>query len=165
MSNDTIKSRLVMNREEQDKQYGQSKTYADMYFEQELERLGDIAQELIDEYWDCYWTVKKNRPRSEWGYIGVRLQRRDNGLSIEWFRMQFRQGYKQPHKIHIPRGKNYSYLPSAFRRARAKDWEMAKAMELEKKFGIIRRNMKMLSQMRRYYNEYRKVDLAGLLEM
>lgn len=149
-------------RDEQGEQQDrESKTYADIYFEQELENLEETAQTLVDEFWERYWEIRKTHPKSEWGYLGVRLQRRDNGISIEWYRAQFRQGQKRPYMIHIPRGKGYAYTAGAFKRARAKDWELEKALELEEKFAIIRRKLKMLTQMRRYYFEYRKGDLAG----
>lgn len=148
-------------RNEQGEQDRESKTYADLYFEQELESLEETAQTLVDEFWERYWEIRKTHPKSEWGYLGVRLQRRDNGISIEWYRAQFRQGQKRPYMIHIPRGKGYAYTSGAFKRARAKDWELEKAMELEEQFAAIRRKLRMLAQMRRYYFEYRKDDLAG----
>lgn len=151
----------IPRNEQGEQQAGESKTYADLYFEQELESLEETAQTLVDEFWERYWEIRKISPKSEWGYLGVRLQRRDSGLSIEWYRAQFRQGQKRPYMIHIPRGKGYAYTSGAFRRARAKDWELEKAMELEEQFAVIRRKLKMLGQMRRYYFEYRKDDLEG----
>ncbi|MES1933284.1 hypothetical protein T35B1_11772 [Salinisphaera shabanensis T35B1] len=126
--------------------------------------LYERAVALADEFWIEHHRVHKERPKEEWGFVGVRARLRKGSVQIEWFRAKYWQRRKAsngsasgaPSLEYISRGRSMRYTPAAFRRIRAKDWEIDLAMRFEVEFESIRRQSQMLGKIRRYVVEARK---------
>lgn len=124
--------------------------------EAELDKIEARAQEVADQFWARHWEIKRTRPPSERGYLGVRVRRRDLHVAIEWFRVRYGGGKRKgtPLFEYLRRGKGYAYPKSAFSGAWCKDWEREMAMELEEQFARLRQRVEMLTRMARYAREY-----------
>ncbi|MBO9471594.1 hypothetical protein J7355_16005 [Endozoicomonas sp. G2_2] len=130
--------------------------------------LYERAFAAAEAFWEAHHRNHKLRPKHEWGFIGVRVRLRNGSVQIEWFRAKYwqpryRSGNhtrRQPALQYLPRGKSMRYSAAAFRRVRAKEWEIDLAMLFENEFEAIRRQSQMLGKVRRYIIETRKAAAA-----
>lgn len=131
--------------------------------DEEMSHLEQRARALADEYWEKHWAVRAEAERQHWGYLGVRVRMTNGAPYINWFRARYWQSRnkagekRSPTLDHLRKGEGYTYRESTFRRVKAKQWEIDKALELEARFGPIRRQVAMLGKMRRYLAEFRKI--------
>lgn len=140
---------------------------------QSAEVLFERASALADEFWEAHHRAHKELPKEERGFIGVRARLRSGGVQIEWFRAKYWQrrnsangeGSNKPALEYLSRGKSMRYTPAAFRRVRAKDWEIELAMRFEEQFEVIRRQSQMLGKIRRYVIETRKAGRRSIEEL
>lgn len=128
----------------------------------EREAIAREAGELAERFWDQHWEVDQSGGKQRRGYLGVRVRRRGQGVGIEWYRSvpAFRKkGSSGPPKMfhrYLARGRGYEYPMGVFRAARARDWELALARDLEPRFGQLRRRLDVLTRMGRQVLEYER---------
>jgi len=128
----------------------------------EREAIAREAEELAERFWDRHWEADQSGGARQRGYLGVRVRRRGQGVGIEWYRSSpaFRKaGSSGPPKMfhrYLARGRGYEYPMSVFRAARACDWEMELARDLESRFGPLRRRLDVLTRLGRQVLEYER---------
>lgn len=120
----------------------------------EMDHLERQAQAIADEFWGKHFSYRHDEHREHWGTYGVRVRRRTNSLSIDWYRMVFYgpPGQRQKTHNHVKRGEGVRYPRSAFRRARA--WEIEAIMAAEERFAKIRKAAERLAEVARQARYY-----------
>lgn len=121
----------------------------------EIERLGDEAQELVDEYWNQHLKDRENkdrRYREKWP-LGVRVRRKGGGVYIEWYRNIFVKNQdgksKKIFSKHIKKGTSVGYKKSTLERY-CENYEFDYVWETEQELSKIRAKIKGLTTLRKY---------------
>ena len=109
---------------------------------------------------------RANRPRSQWGRLGVRVRpvraarSAPGAFAIEWFTRRWvnRTGSRsQTFTNYIRRGTGDRYPRSALA-AVAQPWELEIADALEERFAAIRRTARSVSRLRTAFRQHAKLE-------
>lgn len=107
-----------------------------------IAELAELAQSVVDDFWQFH--VAHNHPLKpkEKGRLNCWVRLRGDNLEIFWTRFVFTHSKSNDGKtgvrsIHIPKGRKSQYARASLQR-HAKDWEIEKVMEAEKKLAAIR---------------------------
>lgn len=126
----------------------------DIYLEQELEKIINDANVLIDYFWT---EMKENSQGENFGFLGLRLRKRKSGISIEWYNAAYTKHTKQQLKLHIKKGKKDSYnLDTIKKHKQRRDYEIKLIDEIEPKLALIRGRAKALSRISLAVKRYKK---------
>lgn len=141
--------------------------------EASLEELIDRLEQEATVYSDAFWAEHQDQREGNSGLgkplkgsLGVRIQRKDNYLSINWFYATFHgpQGKRKPRHNHISRGNDYRYKRSAFKDCKLWAWEKALFNAVEPKLALIRKKYDYISKMRHALNTLRKQSAKTAIE-
>lgn len=139
-------------------------TLRDEEIKDAVDELESFAIRLADEFWA---ENHERRKTSEAGILGVRVRREPGGrwFRIVWFWNQFvrssdAEGGYVVRSNEISRNRQYAYDGNSFKKG--KPWERALAVELEKRFGEIRKAQEMLKEQERKRGMYQRAAKKGM---
>ena len=133
-----------------------------------LEALAAEAAEVASEFYLRAAQQRGQRPRAEWGRLGVRVRpvraasAAPGAFSIEWFTRRWvnRSGSRaQTFTTYLRRGHGDRYARATLR-AVAQPWELALADTLEERFAEIRRLARSVSRVRMAVRQHAKLERA-----
>ncbi len=133
-----------------------------------LEDLAAEAGEVASRFYLRAAQERAQRPRSEWGRLGVRVRTlrtaraAPGSFAIEWFTRRWvnKTGTKpRTFTTYLRRGTGDRYPRSAFT-AVAQPWEIALAETLEERFAEIRRLARSVSRVRTAFRLHAKLEQA-----
>ena len=129
-----------------------------------LEALAAEAGEVAALFYEQIARERANRPRSQWGRLGVRVVRAarsaPGAFAIEWFSRRWANRTAtgaQTFTSYIRRGAGDRY-PRATLASVAQPWELAIADALEERFAEIRRLARSVSRMRTAFRQHAKLE-------
>jgi hypothetical protein len=131
-----------------------------------LEALAAEAGELAAGFYLRAAQERAQRPRSEWGRLGVRVRvlrtarSAPGAFAIEWFSRRWVNKTAtgtQAFTTYIRRGTGDRYPSSALARV-AQPWELALAEALEARFAEIRRLARSISRVRMAFRQHAKLE-------
>jgi hypothetical protein len=131
-----------------------------------LEELAAEAGEVATLFYERAARERSNRPRSQWGRLGVRVRSvrasrsAPGAFAIEWFTRRWvnkTAAGAQTFTSYIRRGSGDRYPSSAFA-AVAQPWELAIADALEDRFAEIRSLARSVSRVRMAFRQHAKLE-------
>ena len=131
-----------------------------------LEALAAEAGEVAALFYEQVARERANRPRSQWGRLGVRVRpvraarSAPGAFAIEWFSRRWANRTAtgaQTFTSYIRRGAGDRY-PRATLASVAQPWELAIADALEERFAEIRRLARSVSRMRTAFRQHAKLE-------
>jgi|GEM_PF-6895052 len=132
-----------------------------------VDELEMFARRLADEFWE---ENNERRKTSESGILGVRVRREEGArwFRVVWFWNRFirnsdAEGGYLVRSNEISRNKQYAYSSNSFKKG--KPWERALAVELEKRFGEIRKAQEMLKAQERKRGMYQRAAKKGMTHL
>jgi hypothetical protein len=133
-----------------------------------LDALAAEAGEVASRFYLRAAQERANRPRGEWGRLGVRVRAlrtaraAPGSFAIEWFTRRWvnKTGTKsRTFTTYLRRGTGDRYPRSAFT-AVAQPWELELAESLEERFAEIRRLARSVSRVRMAFRLHAKLERA-----
>jgi len=133
-----------------------------------LEALAAEAGEVASQFYLRAAQERAQRPRSEWGRLGVRVRpvraerAAPGAFAIEWFTRRWvnRSGSRpQTFTAYLRRGAGERY-PRSTLAAVAQPWEIELAETLEERFAEIRRLARGVSRVRMAFRQHAKLERA-----
>jgi len=133
-----------------------------------LEELAAEAGEVATLFYERTARERANRPRSQWGRLGVRVRSvratrsAPSAFAIEWFTRRWvnkTAAGAQTFTSYIRRGTGDRYPRSALAGV-AQPWELAIADDLEDRFAEIRRLARSVSRVRMAFRQHAKLECA-----
>jgi hypothetical protein len=133
-----------------------------------LEGLAAEAGDVAALFYERAARERANRPRSQWGRLGVRVRSvratrsAPGAFAIEWFTRRWvnkTAAGAQTFTSYIRRGTGDRYPRSALA-AVAQPWELAIADSLEDRFAEIRRLARSVSRVRIAFRQHVKLECA-----
>ena len=131
-----------------------------------LEELAAEAGEVATLFYERTARERANRPRSQWGRLGVRVRSvratrsAPSAFAIEWFTRRWvnkTAAGAQTFTSYIRRGTGDRYPRSALAGV-AQPWELAIADDLEDRFAEIRRLARSVSRVRMAFRQHVKLE-------
>lgn len=123
------------------------------------------ARHFADVFWEEHYLKRDQPDRKQWGIYGVRVSKRNAGISITWVEIGFRggKGKRQITFQSIPRGAGDGYGIRCF--PLAKPWEKTLIPQIEKEFTRLRMLSKTLAEgmsTLRRFNHMLKAEPSGI---
>jgi hypothetical protein len=135
-----------------------------------LEALAAEAGDVAALFYEQAARERGNRPRSQWGRLGVRVRSihaarsAPGAFAIEWFTRRWvnkTAAGAQAFTSYIRRGTGDRYPRSALAGV-AQPWELAIADALEDRFAEIRRLARSVSRVRQAFRQHAKLECTLL---
>lgn len=100
--------------------------------------LYERATKIADRFWEKHYQTMEQPDRKQWGVYGIRVSKRNAGVTIVWVELVFRggKGRRLISMKTIPRGVGDRYSMRCF--PLAKRWERELIPEIEKELQHIR---------------------------
>ena len=121
----------------------------------ELDEIKEEAQNLVDYFW---YEMKYYSQGNNFGFLGLRLRKREGGISLEWYNVFYNKHSKNRNKNYIKKGKSDSYnLDKIKKHKHRRDYEINLIDELEPRCAHLRKRAKALSRISLALKKYEKV--------
>ncbi|MCB5162614.1 conjugative transfer protein MobI(A/C) [Marinomonas algarum] len=135
----------------------------------EIDRQIFLLGALASKHSDCFWaacdSVKEDKDKENYTYIGTRVRHHNGSLQMEWFKNNIvlvkKTGKKQTFSGHLAKGKGFRYPSDLFKKE--PKWARETIRQVEDGYENIRKRVALLSNIKRdlkTYNSLAKKDFA-----